>query len=369
MIESFQDASLKKSPIFYSPIQLAAISNFKLAQLTFAPPDLHSLRKTAVIKNTIEHIYSSVPAAWLQQMTRWQFFTPESLEFMTQEGLEEIFAQYAQTIDTFRTTRSSIACVDSLLQDLQDDLMEATLFSQPNSTVETTKRLSWTSDTGVVSGAVSSNLANEIMSLFDMDFSVDIKMDPAPQLPELAFKRRAKARLSQDMMASLLPAFEKIALENSNPVALPQRSSSLPRRKESSPSEMEDSQYPLSPPITPVERSDIYFKRPEEEEDEMVRKPSTSTTHSCWSFESDRKQKPLPDIPIHYQETKHKHHTKKKRKSAVVMEKTMSKRSSHGHSPNKPNFIKLGKPKKEETKKPQGLVKRMASFMKSRTKK
>lgn len=63
--------------VFYSPIQLAAISNFKLAQLTFAPPDLHSLRKTAVVKNMIESIYSTTPPAWLQQMTRWQFFTPE----------------------------------------------------------------------------------------------------------------------------------------------------------------------------------------------------------------------------------------------------------------------------------------------------
>lgn len=61
----------------YNPIQLAAISNFKLAQLTFAPPDLHSLRKTAVIKNMLEYVYSNTPSDWLQQMTRWQFFTPE----------------------------------------------------------------------------------------------------------------------------------------------------------------------------------------------------------------------------------------------------------------------------------------------------
>jgi hypothetical protein len=61
----------------HNPIQLAAISNYKLAQLTFAPPDLHSLRKTANIKNMIEDVYSSTPAEWLQQMTRWQYFTPE----------------------------------------------------------------------------------------------------------------------------------------------------------------------------------------------------------------------------------------------------------------------------------------------------
>lgn len=61
----------------HNPIQLAAISNYKLAQLTFAPPDLHSLRKTAVIKNMLHVVYTSTPPEWLQQMTRWQYFTPE----------------------------------------------------------------------------------------------------------------------------------------------------------------------------------------------------------------------------------------------------------------------------------------------------
>lgn len=61
----------------HSPIQLAAISNYKLAQLTFAPPDLHSLRKTAIIKNTVSYIYEVTPNEWLEDMTRWDFFTLE----------------------------------------------------------------------------------------------------------------------------------------------------------------------------------------------------------------------------------------------------------------------------------------------------
>jgi hypothetical protein len=61
----------------HSPIQLAAISNYKLAQLTFAPPDIHSLRKTAVIKNTAQYIYEITPKEWLDEMTRWEFFTLE----------------------------------------------------------------------------------------------------------------------------------------------------------------------------------------------------------------------------------------------------------------------------------------------------
>ncbi|KAI8371706.1 uncharacterized protein BYT42DRAFT_78379 [Radiomyces spectabilis] len=60
-----------------NPIQLAAISNYKLAQLTFAPPDFHSLRKTAIIKNMLDILYRDTPVEWLESMTRWEFFTPE----------------------------------------------------------------------------------------------------------------------------------------------------------------------------------------------------------------------------------------------------------------------------------------------------
>ncbi|KAI8146310.1 hypothetical protein BJV82DRAFT_666102 [Fennellomyces sp. T-0311] len=86
----------------HNPIQLAAISNYKLAQLTFAAPDLHSMRKTALIKNMLDVLYDDTPPEWLDQMTRWSFFTPESLGDMTQETLEEMFAQYAQTIEAFQ---------------------------------------------------------------------------------------------------------------------------------------------------------------------------------------------------------------------------------------------------------------------------
>ncbi|KAI8970252.1 hypothetical protein BDF20DRAFT_890133 [Mycotypha africana] len=333
----------------HNPIQLAAISNFKLAQLTFAPPDLHSLRKTAIIKNVIEDIYSNTPSDWLQQMTRWQYLTPESLEEMTQEGLEEIFAQYAQAIEAFRPVRSISTLADSEENDIfsnevddgraGDDLWVAddcnrgfaqyqqrelqeenpitetkacsteitspALFLQPNATISdelivagraasplsdkplpaqpmsfdtsgsntasvaiavvtkarrkstfggSKNRLSWTSDTGITSSAVSQNLANEIMSLFDMDFAIDINLDTAPKLPELPFKpkndnRKSLHRQSQDMLTSLIPAFEKIALEttmefnnyrtsHSTPnlsramTSVPQRSSSLRYRQQ-----------------------------------------------------------------------------------------------------------------------------------------
>jgi hypothetical protein len=144
-------------------------------------------------------------------------------------------------------------------------------------------RLSWTSDTGITSSVVSQNLANEIMSLFDMDFAIDIKVNTAPKLPELPFKprRRSQQRQSQDMLTSLIPAFEKIALENSTdgfqfgtssqlfpspPLvppprtkpnlvikSVPQRSSSLRHRQEF---QLDNKQSPISPPPdSPVEKS------------------------------------------------------------------------------------------------------------------
>lgn len=281
---------------------------------------------------------------------------------MTQEGLEEIFQQYAQTIEAFRPVKSAVSYqYDDDLFDEEDDgqgddlwiaddeqdlplpptilpshLLEqqiqiqeqeqescksktnsvdsstSTIFSQPNATLsnesinefparapsplaekplpanpvilndDTAKqarrksgfggnknRLSWTSDTGITSSVVSQNLANEIMSLFDMDFAIDIKVDTAPKLPELPFKprRRSQQRQSQDMLTSLIPAFEKIALENSvyasnvvNKVkpnlvirSVPQRSSSLRHRQEL----QLDIKSPISPPITPAESPTI----------------------------------------------------------------------------------------------------------------
>jgi hypothetical protein len=142
-------------------------------------------------------------------------------------------------------------------------------------------RLSWTSDTGITSSIVSQNLANEIMSLFDMDFSVDIDLNTSPKLPELPFKpnkRRSQQRQSMDMLTSLIPAFDKIALENASdsspfsqlfppppsnlpfgadqraPLSLksvPQRSSSLRNRQPDSPVSPLSPESPLSPPLSP----------------------------------------------------------------------------------------------------------------------
>ncbi|KAG2217018.1 hypothetical protein INT45_011569 [Circinella minor] len=309
----------------HNPIQLAAISNYKLAQLTFAAPDLDSMRKTALIKNMLDVLYDDTPPEWLDQMTRWSFFTPESLGDMTQETLEEMFAQYAQTIEAFQPLDMDYDDGDDVddhemwLSDHDDDeiedpintsgssMSEPSIFSQPHATlssdtlrpvpnittttttttnnslppspvaslvekplpkaplntqqqqyqyvsqpptptdeypqpITTTvaaaaavrrksltpslrkNRLSWTSDTGVLpagSGVVQ-NMASELMNLFDMEFSVDIKLNTAPKLPELPFPKdrqnndtsRQSHRYSVDSLMGLIPTFETFTIDD-----------------------------------------------------------------------------------------------------------------------------------------------------------
>ncbi|RUS23920.1 hypothetical protein BC938DRAFT_474409 [Jimgerdemannia flammicorona] len=83
----------------YNPIQLAAISNYKLAQLTFTTPDSHSMRKTTLVKNMLELLYEVTPPEWLDQMTRWEFFSPDSLSMVSPENIEGIISEYAQAIE------------------------------------------------------------------------------------------------------------------------------------------------------------------------------------------------------------------------------------------------------------------------------
>ncbi|KAG1143982.1 hypothetical protein G6F37_000032 [Rhizopus arrhizus] len=504
---------IKQNAFSYNPIQLAAISNFKLAQLTFAPPNLHSLRKTAIVKNMLENVYSITPPEYLQQMTRWQFFTPESLEEMTQEGLEEIFAQYAQTIEAFRDMNIIPHYEDNKIEkenmwtvkDEQEKEQEeqeeddeskktystgsscSSIFSQPNTTISAESleargpyplsdkplpanpvddvakqarrksgfsgnknRLSWTSDTGVTSSVVSQNLANEIMSLFDMDFAVDIKIDTAPKLPELPFKPTNKVisqrRPSQDMLTSLLPAFEKIAFEHSAMKSqlnqklcnqqkqtstviqsVPKRSSSLKHRQEQNKTKTParsrtTDDYNIQQPL--IRSSSIQSNMDSSSEKALSKKKSilrlaslvtggnkkqqvdnNNATHSSDTSNTLKhtnitdlsepekfsiRDKPLPEPPnspginpiIHEEficnSKKPKVRTKKKRKSAVVMEKTMSKRKSNqafqsiyddiNDSDKRPSlkksksaFIKLGGGLKSKTAVPAKQVRRVSS--------
>jgi hypothetical protein len=352
---------------------------------------------------------------------------------MTQEGLEEIFQQYSQTIEAFRPIKSFPPPFDDIEDELDDDDEEgddlwvaeddapapvpktnsigsnSSLFSQPNTNLSNESmeirppsffsdkplpanpmneitaataaskqpqqgsgvrrnsgfngnmnRLSWTSDTGITSNVVSQNLANEIMNLFDMDFSVDIKLNTAPKLPELPFRPRRRSqqqhRQSQDMLSTLIPAFDKIALENSQasknatPIVIrsvPQRSSSLKHREQlleeenSLKSRVAAYKSPMQgslDKVKPKKKSRLRLsslmikkhKEPKEKDhqhspesspkknctnapgsasnqQQKTRKTSTSTiestSSSSWSYVSDvesstRSQKPLPEAPL-----------------------------------------------------------------------
>ncbi|KAI8335316.1 hypothetical protein BC941DRAFT_429985 [Chlamydoabsidia padenii] len=254
---------------------LAAISNYKLAQLTFAPPDIHSLRKTAVIKNAIQHIYGGTPIEWLDGMTRWEFFTLESLDEidMTQEDLETILSEYIRIMDSLKLTKVDSGQATSILsyqqmdqQQTQHAIETSTLGQQlankntldsvhstscptlvspfyftppppppsspPQSSMsrqDTTgsrkgfrlnqQRISWTCDTGLSSFAMASqHFAGELVNLFDMEFKVDITLDinstPAPQLPQLTYiTEKQQRRSSVDSFMCLIPAFESFQVD------------------------------------------------------------------------------------------------------------------------------------------------------------
>ncbi|KAL9540679.1 hypothetical protein MBANPS3_009545 [Mucor bainieri] len=253
----------KKSPPT-NRIRLAAVSNYKLAQLTFAPPDDRTLRKTALIKNLVEIAYKHTPHEHLtKHMARWEYFTPESLENMTQRDVEKIIYRTAITLgkegskkeqqflysdypevtaetrevdemnayyaslfsstvfsrDTFyqdadAASSSSESDIDDE-EDTDDDKIpesptqllpqpsqpkleimptsQATYSSQhPKSSIDSsineksTSRLSWLSDTGVpTNSAVALNLASELMTLFDMEFNVDLSVPSLHGLKKL----------------------------------------------------------------------------------------------------------------------------------------------------------------------------------------
>lgn len=262
MSTSFLSLNTSKKKVSPSNrIRIAAISNYKLAQLTFSPPDDCTLRKTALIKNIVEIIYQRTPNEYLTtQMMRWEYFTPESLEDMAQKDIEKIIYRYSQIMystamnlektstkkeqrflysdypeitaeakemdeldsyyaflfsssvfskDTFQGESASLSESDddsredlnSLPEQLPQQQQNSKLEISPNlssvyqlrhlnnvsnSNEKGTNRLSWLSDTGVpTNSALALNLANELMSLFDMEFNVDLSVPSLHDLKRL----------------------------------------------------------------------------------------------------------------------------------------------------------------------------------------
>lgn len=200
---------------------------------------------------------------------------------MTQEGLEKILSDYVSIMDSFKSINVVSPVSDGATQAYYDNydnsintndhqeenptegltaipkrsssvsaatqpslITETSTISSSSSTTTTTtteqkmdvkkenkrksfrlsqqRRISWTSDTGLTSFAASQYLAGELMSLFDMEFKVEISVDPyagtAPQLPELSYfkekQNRNNNRSSVDSFMCLIPAFESFQIDN-----------------------------------------------------------------------------------------------------------------------------------------------------------
>ncbi|KAI8083265.1 uncharacterized protein B0P05DRAFT_586015 [Gilbertella persicaria] len=82
----------------FNQARLAALSNYKLAIITFTPTSNGTLRKTALIKNLIQDIYQKIPFEYIDNMVRWEFFRPELFESVTQDYIEKIIHRYLQII-------------------------------------------------------------------------------------------------------------------------------------------------------------------------------------------------------------------------------------------------------------------------------
>ncbi|KAL7315567.1 hypothetical protein PS15m_004771 [Mucor circinelloides] len=280
----------KKSPPT-NRIRLAAVSNYKLAQLTFAPPNDCTLRKTALIKNLVEIIYKHTPNEHLaKNMVRWGYFTPESLDDMTQKDVEKIVYRYSQVVYSTAITlgkeeskkeqrflcsdypeitaetqeldemsayyaslfSSSVFFKDTLFRDetisscsesdadakYENDEMklpekpielhpqrfqpklEIVPTLQPtypskhpsssnnHSTNEkNTSRLSWLSDTGVpTNSTVALKLASELMTLFDMEFNVDLSVPSLHELKKLESGNGSTTSLHKVFSANEYPS-------------------------------------------------------------------------------------------------------------------------------------------------------------------
>lgn len=294
-------------------IRLAGVSNYKLAQLTFAPPDDRTLRKTALIKNLVEIVYNHTPNQHLTNcMVRWEYFTPESLENMTQRDVEKIIYRYSQVVYSTAITlgkenskkeqqflysdypaitaeiqgldemsayyaslfSGSVFSKDSLFQDeagsscsesdadmedaddkiklldkplsqpFQPNKLEilstsqSTYLSQhPNSSNDkSTSRLSWLSDTGVpANSAAALNLASELITLFDMEFNVDLSVPSLHELKKLESSNGSTTSLHKVFSANEYQSSEEESEEEDaveHQVDPPQLTAENPKKQE-----------------------------------------------------------------------------------------------------------------------------------------
>jgi hypothetical protein len=148
--------------ISYNLIRLAAVSNYKLAQLTFEAPSRSTLQRTMHVKKMLDELYQRTPPDWFSQMVRWEFLTVESLEAMTPEETQVIIDRYKEIIRHFPGDNYTLN-------------MENMKYTESSNNVS-----SWSSSTLLSTlppprkAPFSQRLATELVNLFDMEFTLDL---------------------------------------------------------------------------------------------------------------------------------------------------------------------------------------------------
>ncbi|OBZ91324.1 hypothetical protein A0J61_00647 [Choanephora cucurbitarum] len=223
--------STNKAAARYNQTRLAAVSNYKLALITFTSPNHTTLRRTALIKNLVHTIYERVPVDALEGMVRWELFKPEALEFMTQSKIEAIVQHYLRIIQMTQsdadeqdqqylyssyegTSLNSFPPLEQEQEVDDDSDYYASLFCISDTNITSMDSVcsiesdfdeeSWSNEYGRVRVNHSSNkpsrrislraslppvidpqltydisaitLASDLMNLFDMDFNVDLSL-------------------------------------------------------------------------------------------------------------------------------------------------------------------------------------------------
>ncbi|KAI8375371.1 hypothetical protein EDC96DRAFT_562431 [Choanephora cucurbitarum] len=223
--------STNKATGRHNQTRLAAVSNYKLALITFTSPNHTTLRRTALIKNLVHTIYERIPIDTLEGMVRWEIFKPEALESMTQSKIEAIVQHYLRIIQMTQsgvdeqdqqylyssyenTSLNSFPCLEQEQEVDDDSDYYASLFCISDTNITSMDSVcsvesdfdeeSWSNEYGRVRVSQSSNqpprktslraslppiidpqltydisaitLASDLMNLFDMDFNVDLSL-------------------------------------------------------------------------------------------------------------------------------------------------------------------------------------------------
>ncbi|KAL1916717.1 uncharacterized protein VTP21DRAFT_5421 [Calcarisporiella thermophila] len=108
----------------YTPDQMAAMTNYKLAQLTFSSYDSHSMRKRLLIKNFLERFYRNTPPEFLElPRGMWQFIGDDAALVPLTDNVEEIINEYVMMIEQ-QSAEDDGNDIAGMALDMEGDEME-----------------------------------------------------------------------------------------------------------------------------------------------------------------------------------------------------------------------------------------------------